>query len=440
MAQARPRLFRRFGLPEQILLVLLLVVMIDFTLNTLVFERENTFQLRRDDADRIAENLVLASRSMARTEVAERPAVAAALSTRNFRLKWMPGAARPRDRQGSANLYNQVIASAPELIRADLELYLASVPARDEVEGSMRLADNSILVFSTHAGLAWSLTAGRLFSMTAPSLLLLTIAWLLLHRTLRPLRSLLDATRQSGTGPPSPVAERGPEQIRELIAAFNAMRERTHRARTERTNSFLAIGHDLKTPLARIQLRLEDESLDPAVREGAAQDIEEMRMLLESIQAFVDSRGQAIPPERIDVAIMAETLVDAAADRGAEACYVGENNVELIARPVAIRRALSNLIENALHYGGNARVSVRRAEDHVEITVEDDGPGIPADRIAEALQPFVRLDSARERNTAGMGLGLAIVEKAVKAEGGTFVLRNRASGGLCALIRLPAPA
>jgi signal transduction histidine kinase len=104
---------------------------------------------------------------------------------------------------------------------------------------------------------------------------------------------------------------------------------------------------------------------------------------------------------------------------------------------VAIRRALSNLIQNALHYGGNVRVTVRRDGGGAEIVVEDDGPGIPEDRITDALQPFVRLDTARARDTAGMGLGLPIVRKAVRTENGTLDLRNRPEGGLRATIRLP---
>jgi signal transduction histidine kinase len=132
--------------------------------------------------------------------------------------------------------------------------------------------------------------------------------------------------------------------------------------------------------------------------------------------------------------------VETAADHGADARYSGEPGVEIMARAVSIRRALSNLIENALHYGGNVRVAVTREGGSAQVMVEDDGPGIPEDRIANALQPFVRLDSARARDTAGMGLGLPIVQRSVALEGGTLDLRNRAQGGLRATIRLPLAA
>ncbi len=294
-----------------------------------------------------------------------------------------------------------------------------------------------MLDFRTHARSAWNLSIGRFASLVLPTLLLISLAWLLLRAALNPLRSLIRATRHFGVGPPRLVPERGPDEMRELIRAMNEMQERIHQSLLDRTHTMLAIGHDLKTPLSRMRLRLDDGDIDPVVRDGINHDIDEMRMLLDSIQAYVDTGGTQIPAERIDLAIMAETLVDTAADRGANASYSGLSSLEIMARPVSIRRALSNLIENALHYGGNVRVGLRRDGGAAEITVDDDGPGIPEDRITDALQPFVRLDTARARDTAGMGLGLPIVRKAVRLEGGTLDLRNRPEGGLRATIRLP---
>lgn len=433
----RFRLFRRFGLIERLIAVLLLVILIDFIANTVLFERASSFELRRDDAERIAENLVLASRAIEPASLADRPAVTRALSTPRFVLEWSPPSQRHRGSIGLANLRAQVVEIQPELAHADLELHLETIPGRGNISGSLRLPDSSLLSFRTHARAAWSLTAGRVASLLVPALLLVSLAWLLLRATLDPLRSLVRATRNLGAGPPKPLPEHGPEEMRELIRAMNEMQERIHQSLQDRTHTMLAIGHDLKTPLARMRLRLDDGEVDPEVREGLDHDIEEMRLLLDSIQAYVDTGGVNIPAERIDLAVMAETLVDTAADRGADATYSGLSSLEIMARPVSIRRALSNLIENALHYGGNVRVSLRRDGGAAEITVDDDGPGIPEDRITDALQPFVRLDTSRARDTAGMGLGLPIVRKAVRLEGGTLDLRNRAEGGLRATIRLP---
>ncbi|KPH62075.1 ATP-binding protein [Novosphingobium aerophilum] len=436
MTLRRFRLFRRFGLPERLIAVLLLVFVIDVVCNTVLFERANTFELRRDDAQRIAENLVLASRAIDHSLPGDRQKVTAALSSPQFSLRLTEGK-RYRGSLGLANLRAQIIEIAPELAHSDLELHLESIPRDGNIGGSLRLPDHSVLDFRTHARSAWKLSAGRLASLVLPTLLLITFAWILLRAALNPLRSLIRATRHLGAGPPRPVPERGPDEMRQLIRAMNEMQERIHQSLLDRTHTMLAIGHDLKTPLARMRLRLDDGEVDAVVRDGINHDIDEMRMLLDSIQAYVETGGTQIPAERIDLAIMAETLVDTAADRGANASYSGPTSLEIMARPVSIRRALSNLIENALHYGGNVRVSLRRDGDGAEITVDDDGPGIPEERIPDALQPFVRLDTARARDTAGMGLGLPIVRKAVRLEGGTLDLRNRPEGGLRATIRLP---
>ncbi|CCA92646.1 periplasmic sensor signal transduction histidine kinase [Novosphingobium sp. PP1Y] len=430
-------LFRRLGLPERLLAVLLLVLVVDIIANTVLFERVNSFELRRDDAERIAENLVLATRAIERAPGVERDAIADALSTDRFSLEWSPPSDRKRGSLGLANLRAQVVEIEPTLATGDIELHLEELPGKGNIGGSILLSDRSILKFHTHANAAWKLTAGRLVSMILPTLLLIAFAWVLLRAMLKPLRSLIGATRELGSGPPQPVPERGPDEMRQLIRALNDMQERIHQSLVDRTQTMLAIGHDLKTPLSRMRLRLDDGSIGQEVREGISHDIDEMRMLIESIQAYIDNGGETIPSERINLSIMAETLVDTAADHGADARFEGTPGVIIKARPVAIRRALSNLIENAIHYGGNVRVTVRRDGDGAEVVVEDDGPGIPEDRIADALQPFVRLDTARSRDTAGMGLGLPIVQKAVRAENGTLDLRNRRDGGLRATVRLP---
>lgn len=427
----------RLGLPERLLAVLLLVVVVDFAANSLVFQRINSFALQQDDAERIAENLVLSTRAMERATPQNRAELAGFLSTSRFWLEWRP---RRTPRTGSLSLNAlraQIIENEPELASGDLELHLEEIRGKGDIGGSLLLSDRSSLHFHTHAEGAWSLTAGRIASLVLPTLLLIALAWVLLRAMLKPLQNLIGATRELGTGLPEPVPEKGPDELRSLIRALNDMQERIHQSLVDRTQTMVAIGHDLKTPLSRLNLRLEDETLDPELREGIRQDIDEMRLLLESVQAYVDSDGRNIPTERIDISAMAETLVDNASDRGADASFSGTYGLEVRARPVAIRRALSNLIENAIHYGGNVRVFTRRDGGAAEIVVEDDGPGIPEERITDALQPFVRLDTARTRDTAGMGLGLAIVRKSVRMDGGSFDLRNRPQGGLRATVRLP---
>ncbi|HZU64125.1 MAG TPA: ATP-binding protein, partial [Novosphingobium sp.] len=227
-------------------------------------------------------------------------------------------------------------------------------------------------------------------------------------------------------------------ELRALIGAFNAMQQRIDGLLDANAQTMLAIGHDLRTPLARLQLRIDTLRLPADDRAALEADVDEMRDLLGSLQAYVEGDGAGQRREPVDLAAMAQTLVDQATEQGAEASYAGPPRVVVDAHATALRRALANLLGNALQYGGRARVRLRQQGSMIEIAIEDDGPGIAEAHLAKVLQPFVRLDHARERNTRGMGLGLAIVDKAVRAQGGTLVLENRPAGGLVARICLPA--
>ncbi|MCX7285479.1 MAG: ATP-binding protein [Novosphingobium sp.] len=430
-------MLKRLGLPERLLAILLLVAGVDFAANTLLFERASQFAVRKDDAARVAEHLVIASRAIERTAPAERQRAAEVLSTGRFTLAWRPGGARPVGAVPLGTMRQQVIDLSDDLARSDLQLYLRPMSGADAIHGSMLLADRSVLTFRTRASEAWTLNAGRIASLMLPTLLLVTLAWVLFRATLAPLRTLVRASRMVGAAPPEPLEERGTSEVRELIHAFNEMQQRIHESMTNRTQSMLAIGHDLRTPLARMQLRLENLAIDEEARADMGRDLGEMRHMLESLQAFVDSGGSRIPAERIDLAVMTQTLVDTAADDGCDATYIGLESLAIMARPVSLRRALSNLIENAIHYAGSVTVTMRRDGDHAEVLIEDDGPGIPEDRMTDVFQPFVRLDTARSRDTPGMGLGLAIVRRAVLLDNGVLHLRNKPEGGLAITVRFP---
>jgi signal transduction histidine kinase len=185
-----------------------------------------------------------------------------------------------------------------------------------------------------------------------------------------------------------------------------------------------------------MELRLDSARIEPATRDAIMSDIGEMGDLLRSLHIYLGGEGQ-LPAEKIDLAIMASTIIDAARDAGRDAFFDGPSSLEIWARAVSIRRAIANLVENALHYGGNVRLAIRQEDDTTLICVDDDGPGIPDDKMETVLQPFVRLDEGRARNTGGMGLGLAIVDNAVRQENGVLTLANRPEGGLRAIIRLP---
>jgi len=203
-----------------------------------------------------------------------------------------------------------------------------------------------------------------------------------------------------------------------------------------RTQSLAAVGHDLRTPLARLRLRTEAiASAD--TREAIGRDISEMEAMIASLLAFLSGDSDPEKPSALDLAVLCATLVDDAADRGHDATYVGPDHFELRLRRLAMKRALTNLVDNALKYGRCATVELLPGDGIVTIRVTDEGPGVPEEELAHVLEPFVRLDPARGRDTIGFGLGLPIAVQAIKAEGGTLTLTNRADGGLVATVVLP---
>jgi len=437
---------RRLGLTERLLAILLLVAAVDFLANTFLFDSATTSAVQRDEAVHIGEQLALAARAIAREEPGRRAEAARALSTQRFELGWT---ARPPAGDRAADdraLTARILAAGPELTRDRQRLAVQHSPGSRDVTGTLALADGSALTFRTHAReVRLQLSLWQILPMLLPTLVLGALAWLMFRATMRSLQTLVGALRHVESPRLGGLPEQGPDEVRRLIRAFNQMQRRIQRQQSERTQSMLAIGHDLRTPLARLQLRLDGAQLERETRAELEQDISEMRHLLESLQAFVEAGGTQIAPQRIDIAIMAATLVDSAADLGQDARYEGPESIEITARAVSVRRALANLIDNALHYAGNVRVSLASKPDAVVIRVEDDGPGIPEDRLEDVFQPFFRLDSARARDTPGMGLGLAIVKAAIRLEGGTLTLRNRSlpdgqRGGLVAEIRLPPSA
>ncbi|MEG3147735.1 ATP-binding protein [Sphingomonas sp. RT2P30] len=423
----------------RLLIILLLTVLVEFSASTLLYERASEFSVREDEARRLAEHLVVASQLIEEKRPAERPAIARALDTDRYHVEWRATApAHSSFTPDLANMQRQILAWEPGLAHSDLRLRLAPLHDGTPVTGELKLADGSWMSFRmrTETG-QWSFAIGRVLRALVPALLLLGLSALLIRSTLRPLRRLIAATRQVGMAESAQVPEAGTAEIRQLIHAFNEMQDRIHDLIDSRTQALAAVSHDLRTPLARLQLRLEAVD-DVRLRDELGEDVTEMGEMIASLLAFLAGDDDPEPPALSDLAVIVATLVDNAADRGADATYAGPEHLETVIRASAMRRAVSNLIENALHYAGQARVTLAgTAESGVTLTVADDGPGIPADRIAEVLRPFVRLDDSRARNTKGLGLGLAIVAKVVAGEGGTLSLVNRGGGGLDVTIALP---
>lgn len=432
------RNLRTIGLSGRLLGILVLVVALDFLLNAIVFERANEFSVKNEEAERIADHLEIARRLIYRVPRGDRPAVAEALCTDRFKIGWTSKAAGITNSIELDSLRQQILEIEPSLRSSALRLHIEPLSDGGHVSGSMLLPDASVVTFHTDVTGALTFNAHRALTLLGPTILLIILGMVLLKATLNPLKRLVEASRHVGSDDARHIAASGTYEVKELIVAFNAMQDRIHQLIRNRQIAVSAIAHDLRTPLSRLQMRLEHVLGDNAAETGPmAADLAEMKMLLESLQAFNQGLDHMGPTDVVDIAIMLQTQVDTATDRGYEAEYSGPDTMEISAKPLALRRIFTNLIENALHYAGNVIVYVFDRDSEIEIRIEDDGPGIREEDLHEVLQPFVRLDEARPRDTPGMGLGLAIVDQMVKSQGGTFDLSNRDGGGLRATITLP---
>ncbi|MGC4250448.1 MAG: ATP-binding protein [Sphingobium sp.] len=414
-------------------------MVLEFAVGTLIYERSSHLSLQDDEARRLAEHLIIARKLLDEQPAEARRPLAVQLTTDRYDIHWTPASPPPPPLAPELErMRRQIVAWEPSLEKSRLWLRLTSPGRVSEINGGLLLSDGSWLYFGMHhTGSKWEFTIGRVGLAIIPVLALLIVGGLLIRRTLAPLRELTRATERIGLSDEIIVEEGGGSDVRDLIRAFNAMQKRIHRLITERTETLAAVGHDLRTPLARLQLRLENVSAGEA-REAMEDDLAEMRGMIESLLAFLGGEKNGEPPERADLAVMLATIADAFQDQGRDVTYEGPDHLDLEARPLSLRRAIGNLVENALHYGQRARIALSRQDGDVLIRVDDDGPGIPSDRLEDVLKPFARLDEARQRNTRGLGLGLAIVANAVEREGGELSLINRPEGGLRAEIRLRA--
>ncbi|MDH4215433.1 MAG: ATP-binding protein [Gallionella sp.] len=313
-----------------------------------------------------------------------------------------------------------------------------AMPKNSTISAQVQLADG-----------AWALVEHgiRPEQLSSTYRLLLTLAVLLIpvialslfavRRVTRPLAALGNAAEELGKDiNRPPLEETGPEEVKRAAQAFNAMQLRLQRYLKERTELLAAISHDLKTPITRLRLRaemIEDEQL----RAKLLDDIAEMDGMTRTALDFMRSThaGERVQP--LDVNALVESLQADFEAMGHTVELKGTASAPLDGRPLALRRALTNLIDNAIKYGQRASVTVADSAKEIRLAVADEGPGIPEHELGRVLDPFYRVEPSRNRETGGVGLGLSIARDIALAHNGKLVLRNRPGGGLEACLILP---
>lgn len=423
-----------------ILLSLIGITLVHF-LSLWTYERALDRELRLVQDVRLAEKLLSIRRSVMLVPRLQRESLAHELSGGPIEAHWSDNRGAAPGGPGAARfegLSRQVALLAPELGASDIVIGSNTDDDNHLAMVSLRLPDTSwvnVSLFATGRPQASPHSAVLSTSLMALGVVLLSV--LIARWLTRPIREVSDAVRTITTdGAPKALDVAGPVEVRDLAKAFNDMQHRIAEQISRRTLSLAAVSHDLRTPLTRLKLRSEDMT-DPDLKRAVASDIEEMEQMIDATLSYLrgDETREARRP--IDLTAMLETIVDNARDAGVAVSLDAPEHFIIDGRLVGLRRALTNLLSNAIRFASGVNVIARRDSDEVRVTVNDDGPGIPVDQLEAVLEPFVRLDHSRNRETGGVGLGLTIAKSHIEADGGRLELSNRPGGGLSAAVVLP---
>jgi two-component system osmolarity sensor histidine kinase EnvZ len=304
------------------------------------------------------------------------------------------------------------------------------------LEIRIRLDDTVIRVFARRSAAYASNLEIFLLLLFGTSLVLITVAVLFLRNQIRPILQLADAAESFGKGRDVPeFRPRGAREVRRAAQAFIEMKSRIERAMEQRTAMLAGVSHDLRTVLTRLKLELELIGESPEV-EAMKQDVDEMARMLEAYLAFArgDSGEQAAPT---DMAAFLEQLKTDAERNGHRSSIAFYGQPIVTVRPAAFKRCLANLVTNAARFGDSIAITGHRDHRWLTVSIDDDGPGIPAQMREEVFKPFLRLDDSRNQDQGGSGLGLAIARDIARSHGGDITLSDSPLGGLRATVRVP---
>jgi signal transduction histidine kinase len=393
---------------------------------------------------RLPERVAALARVIDATPPAERPRLLASLRNRDLAGRWP--SEPPRDGEETsppAELFVEAVrgelgdSSRPVAVQRLPEAI--GRPRRLQV--AIGLADGSALTIEATAppppGFVerWLVTWILLIAAIAVALSLLAA-----RRLTAPLARFAAAAERLGTeGTAERLPETGPTELRAATRAFNRMQERLARFVEDRTRMLAAISHDLRTPLTRMRLRAELVE-DPVQQAKMLADIAEMESMIGATLAFARDDPRREPAAPLDLAALLGEIAEENREAGRAVSFAGPARCPFLGRRLALRRAIGNLVDNAIAYGGAARLRLLSGAGEVHIEIEDDGPGIPREAREKVFAPFQRLDPSRNRATGGVGLGLAVARNVVRAHGGDIELDDAPGGGLLARVTLPAAA
>lgn len=354
----------------------------------------------------------------------------------DMRMSFRPGGILPNQpyTTGSSILDKMLGNALRERVRRPFHMDTQSHPNMVFIQ--VQLPDGIVDVAVNKERLFSSTTYIFVMWMVGTSLVLFAVAMVFMRNQVRPIRRLANAVDNFGKGrEANDFKPEGATEIRQAAAAFNMMRDRIQRMISQRTEMLAGVSHDLRTPLTRMKLQLAMLENSADVSELKA-DIAEMEKMVEEYLSFARGEGA----ESVVVSDVSDILADVVNRMGNKRAGITletEGDLKIPLRPNAFRRCVTNVVNNALVYGGSAAIHASRNGAAIEIMIDDSGPGIPEDQREEVFRPFYRLDNARGPDKAGTGLGLAIARDVLRGLGGDMVMEESPSGGARARMRLP---
>lgn len=391
---------------------------------------------------RLAERLVDIRRSLSAVPIGERDELAHQLSAGPLEVHWSKEQPIPSGIANSSHfpgMSTRIHEYAPHITDADVLVGSAGPMGDPHVALiALRLPDKTWLRASVFAyAVPHAASHGTLLSTTLMALGVALVSVLFATWMTRPLRAISTAARALQPGHEGDrIPVKGPAEVRELATAFNDLQDRIGQLIEARTTALAAVSHDLRTPLTRLKLRVEDVDR-PELVKAMTTDISELEQMIGDTLAYLGGQDAAEPVRTFDLGAVLGSLVDDAADLGHKVVLESAKHIIVRGRRIGLKRALSNLLDNAIKHGAGARLSLVTEASQAVVRIDDDGPGIPKDELTRVFDPFVRLEPSRNRETGGVGLGLTIAKANIETDGGTLELSNSPDGGLRVTVRLP---
>lgn len=421
-------------LGNQIALLLAIALLLEFGVSEWLLQRYERQRIAEQHVDDLLPDLVRAHQLVQSVPAAERAERLQWLGSASLSFRWHDAAPVHNVTAGAARKQMLLTAEQQTKLRGLRHFYMART--QRDIVGRWQLPDDSWVEFSGRLPQFYALTTVRHIGSLIIFIVILNLVLLLVARQIsRPLQILADHADDIGRAAETPICESGSYEMRQVARAYNELQARMNAEVDDRLQSLAAVSHDLRTPIARMNLRV-GQVADHILRGHMENDLAEMNAFIDALLDYLS--GQDPEAEQlINVGSLLATIADGEQDVGHDVHYHGSSLLECATRPVKLQRVVSNLVQNAVRHAGSADIYADLQADALHIWIDDHGPGIAPDQLERVFEPFTRLESSRNRATGGAGLGLAIVKRSAARLNGRIILSNRPEGGLRASLWLP---